>query len=79
MNTARDAARPAPYPASVGADIPKDAFDWVPLALVPGSSSFTTSMITRHLLTVAWVVEQMLQRQVVVEGQEGGPGSVHVI
>jgi RNA 3'-terminal phosphate cyclase (ATP) len=50
----------------------------LPLALVPGTSSFTTSQITRHLLTVGWVVEQMLPRRVIIEGQESEPGTVHV-
>ncbi|MBC7237456.1 MAG: RNA 3'-terminal phosphate cyclase [Chloroflexi bacterium] len=50
----------------------------LPLALVPGTSSYTTTLITRHLITVAWVVEQMLERQVTIEGAEGHPGTVHI-
>ncbi len=50
----------------------------LPLALAEGESSFTTSRITRHLLTNIWVVGQMLEVHFSVEGQEGEPGRVKV-
>ena len=48
----------------------------VPLALAPGTSVYTTSEVTRHLLTVAWLVPQFLQRDITIEGAEGKPGRV---
>ena len=50
----------------------------LPLALAPGSSSYTTSCVTRHLQTVQWAVQQFVKRGIVVEGKEGGPGTVVV-
>ena len=49
-----------------------------PLALAGGSSHLTTEMVTQHLLTVAWVVNQFLPRRVRVEGVEGQPGTCHI-
>lgn len=46
------------------------------MALAPGTSSFTTSRITQHLLTNIWVVEQFLPVKFTVEGEEGSPGKV---
>ncbi len=50
----------------------------VPLALAGGPSSLATCRITRHLLTNAWVVQQLLPVRVEVHGQEGRPGRVDV-
>jgi RNA 3'-terminal phosphate cyclase (ATP) len=50
----------------------------LPLALVPGDSFYTTSRVTQHLLTVAWLVKHFLNRNVTVTGKEGEPGSVEV-
>lgn len=50
----------------------------VPLSLVPGTSTYTTSEVTRHLLTVAWLVPQFLQRDITVDGVEGQPGRVTI-
>jgi RNA 3'-terminal phosphate cyclase (ATP) len=50
----------------------------LPLALAAGPSTFTTCRLTQHLLTNAWVVQQFLPVQIEVEGEEGGPGAVHV-
>lgn len=49
-----------------------------PLALAGGSSHLTTEMVTQHLLTVAWVVNQFLPGRVRVEGVEGQPGACHI-
>ncbi len=46
------------------------------LALAEGPSGFTTSCITRHLLTNLWVVQQFLDLEVTVEGNEGEEGRV---
>lgn len=48
------------------------------LALARGSSKFTTSRITRHLLTNIWVVKQFVDADVQVEGKEGEAGMVIV-
>jgi RNA 3'-terminal phosphate cyclase (ATP) len=46
------------------------------MTLAKGLSSFTTSLITQHLLTGIWVVEQFLPVKFDVEGDEGEPGKV---
>ena len=48
----------------------------LPLALAPGTSRYTTSQVSDHLLTVAWVVEQFLDRTIEIDGQAGAPGTV---
>jgi RNA 3'-terminal phosphate cyclase (ATP) len=48
------------------------------LVLAEGSSSFTTSRITRHLLTNLWIVQRFLVLDIHVEGCEGSPGSIHI-
>jgi RNA 3'-terminal phosphate cyclase (ATP) len=50
----------------------------LPLALAPGASRFTTSAVTRHLLTNAWVIAQFGAGEITIEGDEGQPGSVTV-
>ena len=50
----------------------------LPLALTQGTSVYTCSEVTRHLLTNAWVIQQFLPRDIVVEGREGEPGRVAV-
>jgi RNA 3'-terminal phosphate cyclase (ATP) len=50
----------------------------LPLALAGGMSEFTTSRVSLHLLTNAWVVEQFLPARIRIEGGEGGPGRVVV-
>ncbi|MEK6699936.1 MAG: RNA 3'-terminal phosphate cyclase [Nitrospirota bacterium] len=62
-----------------GALDPRLADQIVPyLALARGPSSFTTSSVTRHLLTNIWVVRQFMDREIQAEGTEGGPGRVFV-
>ena len=46
------------------------------LALAGGTSSFTTSSITLHLLTNLWVVEQFLPIRSRITGKMGEPGEV---
>lgn len=46
------------------------------LAFCQGQSEFTTSRVTRHLLTNLWVVRQFLDIDVQVEGSEGEEGRV---
>jgi RNA 3'-terminal phosphate cyclase (ATP) len=48
------------------------------LALAAGESSFTTSAVTRHLLTNLWVCGRFLPLRADVEGEEGGPGRVRI-
>ncbi len=48
------------------------------LAFCRGASEFTTSRITRHLLTNLWVVRQFLEIDARVEGEEDGEGRVLV-
>jgi RNA 3'-terminal phosphate cyclase (ATP) len=51
----------------------------LPLALAKGRSSFTTSRITQHLLTNAWIVEQLLGREIVVDEGQGRAGKVTIL
>ncbi len=50
----------------------------VPLALVPKTSRYTTSRVTKHCLTNAAVIQQMTNRSVTVEGKEGQPGLITI-
>lgn len=50
----------------------------LPLALAPGGSRFTTSRLTAHLRTVAWVTQQFLDREIALDGAEDGPGQVAI-
>ena len=47
-------------------------------ALANGKSVFSTSRITRHLLTNIWVVKQFLDVEIEVEGREGEAGRVEI-
>ena len=44
-----------------------------------GTSEFTTTRITGHLLTNIWVVRQFMDMDITVEGTEGGPGKITVL
>jgi RNA 3'-terminal phosphate cyclase (ATP) len=48
------------------------------LAMAHGSSEFTTSRITRHLLTNIWVIQQFMDVDIRVEGKEGEEGKVKI-
>ena len=48
------------------------------LAIAGGTSEFTTSCVTRHLLTNLWTVRQFLPVRYEVTGKEGEPGHVRV-
>jgi len=48
------------------------------LSLVPAESVYTTTEVTRHLSTNAWVIRRLLGRQILIEGAEGQPGTVYV-
>jgi RNA 3'-terminal phosphate cyclase (ATP) len=50
----------------------------VPLSLLPGISTYTTSEVTRHLLTVSWLIPQFLERGITIDGAEGQPGRVTI-
>jgi RNA 3'-terminal phosphate cyclase (ATP) len=46
------------------------------LALASGPSEYTVSEVTQHLLTNVVVIQQFVERSIVVEGEEGQPGRV---
>jgi RNA 3'-terminal phosphate cyclase (ATP) len=48
------------------------------LALAPGTTSFTTTAITPHLLTNLAVIKKFLDVQYTVEGQVSGPGRISI-
>jgi RNA 3'-terminal phosphate cyclase (ATP) len=49
------------------------------MSLAQGSSQVVTSLVSQHLLTNAWVVQQFLSRDVRVEGTPGGLGRVVIV
>lgn len=65
------------YLETAGALDPHLADQIIPyLALSGRASEFTTSCITRHLLTNIWVVKQFVKADICVEGKEGEAGLV---
>jgi RNA 3'-terminal phosphate cyclase (ATP) len=50
----------------------------LPLALAEGPSVFSVSEVTSHLLTNIAVIRRFLEREILCEGTEGGPGWVRV-
>jgi RNA 3'-terminal phosphate cyclase (ATP) len=64
-----------------GAALPQHLADQVllPLALAREPSVFTTSRVTRHLLTNADVIMRFLPTRIRIEGREGRQGEVQVI
>jgi RNA 3'-terminal phosphate cyclase (ATP) len=48
----------------------------LPIALAQGESQVSTSQISQHLLTNAWVVQQFLSQHIDVKGEPGGPGTI---
>ena len=50
----------------------------LPLALADGPSEYTVAEVTPHLTTNIAVIRQFLEREIVCEGEEGGPGIVRI-
>jgi RNA 3'-terminal phosphate cyclase (ATP) len=50
----------------------------LPLAHAGGTSEYTVSEVTHHQLTNAAVIKQFVDREIVVEGEEGKPGRVRI-
>jgi RNA 3'-terminal phosphate cyclase (ATP) len=50
----------------------------LPLSLAKGPSEYTTTEVTRHLLTNIAVIGRFIERDIVVEGVEGNPGRVRI-
>ena len=50
----------------------------LPMALAAGRSEFRAQRITRHLLTNAHVIRQVIPARIEINGQEGEPGEVVV-
>ncbi|MBI5755797.1 MAG: RNA 3'-terminal phosphate cyclase [Nitrospirae bacterium] len=75
---AREACRDfLEYHEAHGAVDPHLADQLIPyIALAEGVSSFTTTKITRHLLTNVWTVRQFMDVDIRVEGIEGDEGMV---
>lgn len=48
----------------------------LPMALAQGKSLVTTSQISQHLLTNAWVVGQFLPQDFEIRGEQGSPGTI---
>jgi RNA 3'-terminal phosphate cyclase (ATP) len=68
------------YLATAGALDPHLADQVLPyLAMAHGTSEFTTSRITRHLLTNIWVIKQFMDVDIQIEGKEGAEGKITVM
>jgi RNA 3'-phosphate cyclase len=50
----------------------------LPLAFAPGASEYRTTEVTRHLTTNVGTIRRFVDRDIVCEGEEGGPGVVRV-
>jgi RNA 3'-terminal phosphate cyclase (ATP) len=50
----------------------------LPLALAEGPSEYSVAEVTRHLTTNVAVIRRFVERDIVCEGAEGGPGTVRV-
>jgi RNA 3'-phosphate cyclase len=50
----------------------------LPLALADGPSYFSVAQVTSHLGTNVEVIRQFVERDIVIEGQEGEPGAVQI-
>ncbi|HZT80640.1 MAG TPA: RNA 3'-terminal phosphate cyclase, partial [Gemmataceae bacterium] len=50
----------------------------LPLALADGPSEFTVAAVTPHLTTNVAVIRRFVERDIVCEGEEGGPGVVRI-
>jgi RNA 3'-terminal phosphate cyclase (ATP) len=50
----------------------------LPLALAEGPSEYTVAEVTKHLTTNIAVIRRFIERDIDCEGEEGGPGIVHV-
>jgi RNA 3'-terminal phosphate cyclase (ATP) len=51
----------------------------LPLALAEGPSEYSVAEVTQHLLTNAAVIRRFVERDITVEGEEGGPGVVRIV
>jgi RNA 3'-terminal phosphate cyclase (ATP) len=49
------------------------------MALAKGTSFFTTTQMTDHLLTNLWVIEQFLDIEILRAGERGGRGRVEIL
>jgi RNA 3'-phosphate cyclase len=50
----------------------------LPLALAEGASEYRVALVTPHLTTNISVIRRFLERDIVCEGEEGGPGVVRI-
>lgn len=50
----------------------------LPLALAEGSSAYSVAEVTRHLTTNATAIRNFVDREILIEGAVGGPGTVRV-
>jgi RNA 3'-terminal phosphate cyclase (ATP) len=50
----------------------------LPLALAEEPSEYTVAEVTQHLTTNIAVIQRFVEREIVCEGEEGGPGMVRI-
>ncbi len=51
----------------------------LPLALAEGPSSYRVTEVTRHLITNVAVIQRFVEREILIEGEEGQPGTVRIV
>jgi RNA 3'-terminal phosphate cyclase (ATP) len=63
-----------------GAPVDAHSADQVvlPLALAEGPSEYRAALVTLHLTTNVAVIRHFIDRDIVCEGAEGGPGLVRI-
>ncbi len=50
----------------------------LPACLADGTTTFSTSVITRRIKTIAWVIKEFIPIAITIKGTEGSPGSITV-
>jgi RNA 3'-terminal phosphate cyclase (ATP) len=50
----------------------------LPLALAAGPSEYRVGRVTLHLTTNVGIIRRFVEREIVIEGEEGGPGRIVV-
>jgi RNA 3'-terminal phosphate cyclase (ATP) len=50
----------------------------LPLSLAKNSSCFSTSLITQHLVTNAYIIEKFMPIEINIDGEMGTQGNIHI-
>ena len=50
----------------------------LPAVLAEGKTTITTQLLTRRLISMAWLVKQFIPVQIMIKGEEGYPGTITI-